>query len=226
MTEPLNQYFTPKMGLVVHGINDGLDSAVRNWDRLDDAFSGVIWVQPGITPDNTVLYDGAIVAETTTGKVWRAEKQVDGSFARKWIKYPWLISCVLVTPTTNPNQGEFLQGFSGIDANHCVNSSASDLVNTRIVVPHDGLYAIRARAGWSEGGNYRSMRIAIDDVIDSLNAESIHGSWPTFPYVQNNLNLTRKLSKGQTVLVAIWQNSGSTNVPVDIRMEVAMVQPT
>jgi len=226
MTEPTNDtYFTPKLGLTVHSMDDELDAQVPNWERLDTSFAGAIWVTPGTIPDNTILYDGALVAERETGKVWRAEKNVLGNFEQKWIKYPWMIMAVRTGSSFPTGVSDHEMGFSDVVQYMCVNSSAADLLETRIVVPIDAIYAIRIWCQWGGLGGYRSLKLYTELAVDTSNTESIVGSWPHFPYPQNYINLTRKLQKGWRVCAGLWHNSGTDNINYDLRMEVAVVTP-
>jgi hypothetical protein len=226
MTEPLVRYFTPKLGLLVPGVNDGLTAQEDNWDRLDQAFSGVIWVQPGTIPDTSILYDGALVAESLSGKVWRAEKQLDGNYAQKWIKYPWLLSAKRTGATFADGIADHEWGLDNVDAAQCVNANINDIVDTRINIPLDGIYAIKMRIGWSNGTLLRSMKLVINSVFDTSNTEVIVESQAYFPYPQTNFFTTRFLKKNDKLAMGMWQNSTFTGVAYDMRMEVAMVRPT
>jgi hypothetical protein len=206
-------------------MQDELDAQVPNWQRIDSAYSGALWVTPGTIPDQSILYDGLIVAERETGKVWRAQKNALGNFEQKWIKYPWLISATRSDAVFGNGVADHEWGFSGVDAAMCINASIADIESTRIIMPIDAIYTIRCRVGWSNGGNYRSLKLAIDGVVDTNNTETIVGSWPEFPYPQNNLNMTRKMFKGQTLCMGLWQNHTDSNVALDARMEVAVLRP-
>src|SRR6476620_1990946 len=62
-----------------------------NMDVLDRAV-GTSQVADGVIPPSVELYDGKLIVEKGSGKAWVAEKQTNGSYAKKWVKYPYLFT--------------------------------------------------------------------------------------------------------------------------------------
>lgn len=208
---------------MVPGDNDDLNALRENWDRLDQSYSGVIWVSDGTIPDNSILYDGAIVGETNSGKVWRAEKQADGSYIRKWIKYPWLITATSSVATFGNDIADHAWGYTDVDPGHSVNASASDLVATRIQLPVDGVYAIKSRADWWNSTGQRSLKLCVNNSFDTVNSEIITESIASWSNVQCNYFTTRRFKAGDQICAGVWQGGPTTAVTLNLRMEVAFV---
>lgn len=80
---------TTRVGLIkpAGGEPMSVDDLNTNSDTVDKRL-GTIQVNPGVIPPSTDLYDGALVAEKTTGFVWRAESNGSGGFNRKWVSVP------------------------------------------------------------------------------------------------------------------------------------------
>lgn len=78
---------TLRAGILKPSGPDQVDISVINqsFDTID-SFLGAILVNDGVTPSNSQLFDGAIVKERTSGKVWVAQKNVGGGFDQNYIQ--------------------------------------------------------------------------------------------------------------------------------------------
>lgn len=153
--------FSDRMGLVIPAMSDELTACRDNWDRLDSSYSGAIWVTPGTIPDSSILYDGAIVAESTTGKVWRARRNANGSFKQEWIKYPWLWSGGRDgTYLTASTWTRFAMTADQMITDQCVNSDSGDLSpDGSVIVPIDAVYVFCLRIKFpAVSGNISGVR--------------------------------------------------------------------
>jgi hypothetical protein len=133
--------YTERLGLSVSSEDDELDACRPNWDRLDSSYSGALWVTPGTIPDESILYEGLVVAEIGTGKVWRAIRNENGQYSQTWIKYPWLWSGGRTG--TFATRGAWTRAPMGTQmvTAHCVNASASDIdPGGALVLPINAIY--------------------------------------------------------------------------------------
>jgi hypothetical protein len=124
-------------------MGDELTSCRPNWDRLDKS-QGAIWVAPDVIPDSSLLYEGAIVAERQTGKVWRAERDLNGRLVRKWIKYPWVLTGFTnfdVPYNFTLTAEQAMYGCVNLNLPQCKNAGPADVdVNQRLITPIAGIY--------------------------------------------------------------------------------------
>jgi hypothetical protein len=216
--------YTDKMGLRVPGDNDDLDALRDNWDRLDQGFSGVIWVPNDTIPDLSILYDGARVAEIASGKVWRAQKNVDGSYTRKWIKYPWIFTASFVQTNFPTGIVDSPWPYSTIES-QCVNSGAADLVNGRLVIPVRGIYTGKISGLWSQGTGNRSQKLAVGAVILTNDSETIEKSWPAWPSPTNNYHFNRVFQAGDAICGSYWQTGAASGITLTGRIDITCVRP-
>lgn len=202
------------MGIAVPSIDDEMSAMRAAWDRLDQAYSGAIVVNPGVQPDDSVLYDGAIVAERGTGIIWRAQRNNAGAFEKRYIKYPWVISVAQGNNNVNSNATVWLPwGYDTVEANG-VNSSSGDLVNFRLVIPQTGIYVGRDMVTWSSTPSAHYAHTLWRN--DNNGTGPIYNDWyeSTWPYGIDTGGLTtvvpinEKLYKGDTICAGIWQDSG------------------
>lgn len=151
--------YTQKLGLLIPDMADELSAERQNWDRLDDVFSGAIWVSPGVVPDETTLFDGALVAELNTGIVWRAQRNMNtGIYEKKFLKYPWMITAERSAAYSTFTSATWKPvGFNAVVASHCVNSDMSDITGEQIVLPVDGLYRGWYFVRWDGGTGLRAI---------------------------------------------------------------------
>jgi hypothetical protein len=224
MTGP---YFTPKLGLLVPDVDSEIDSARSNWDRLDET-QGVIWVAPDVVPSNDQLYEGAIIAETTTGKVWRAEKDLNGNLIRKWIKYPWMIAASAAGAITSTAVAENELGYTTVSTLDSVNANRNDLVDGRAIAPVKGIYAgvdiMRWEATGSTAGGLRSHRMKINSTTYPEETETLEAPG-RLNQAFNICFFTFVLNAGDGVSATVWQNSAGSQPNTTHRLTMALVRP-
>lgn len=212
------------MGLLVHGKDDGLDAQNANWDKLDQSYSGVIFVPDDTIPDSNILYEGARVAELSSGKVWRAEKNPDGSYSRKWIKFPWLLTAMFTQTNFPTGISDHPWPYSSVDT-QLVNASSNDLVNGRVVIPVRGIYKGKITGSWSQGTGARSQKLAIGATVETDSSEVIDKSWPAYPSPVNYYSFNRIFQVGDAICGSYWQNGAATGVTLTGRIDIQCVRP-
>lgn len=130
---------TPNLKLIVESDDELVDQHEYNWTILDSKADMLI-VADGVTPLDSDLWDGRIVAETTTGKVRIARANSAGSFDWQWLYYPFRMEC---TSTPALASSAFTERFfNGVDPTG-INPTA--LVGGRAIVPISGIYSIWCR---------------------------------------------------------------------------------
>ena len=229
MTIPVG-YFTPKLGLQVHGMDDALDSQKHDWERLDSTFAGAIWVTPGTVPGENLLFDGAIIAEINTGKVWRAQKNANGTYDKIWIKYPWVYSARF---QGNFPHGGFTWGWTDIEPTQCVNAGSdnkeiSDGSNA-LILPVTGYYVgmIQVRFQDTNTLGQRSLILNINGTNDNNNSQTNRFAM-TAPYPGNTTifyKIVGKFNKGDKLLSYIINDSGGGR-DIFSRISIALVRAT
>ena len=78
---------TTRLALVKATDPEAVDVSIlnANFDQIDYT-SGAILVNPGVTPPNTALFDGAVIKERgSQGRVWVAEKNGGGGYFKYYI---------------------------------------------------------------------------------------------------------------------------------------------
>lgn len=231
MTEPAGTTYTKRLGMRVPGMDDELDALRPNWDRLDNTMAGAIWVADGVTPENNLLFEGALIAEIDSGKVWRAARNISGVYEKKYIKYPWCITAYTATAQDfgANNVADHLWGFDTIDFNYSVNANVGSLVNSNIVVPVTGIYVGCLIARWSNLpiDGLRSLKIAYNGVPDTLNSEVIKQAVNN---AGNGVICSSKfeatLNAGDTISASLWQNSSQVTAKVQTIGTVGLVRVT
>lgn len=236
MTRPeTDRYYTPKLSLLAPSIDDEANAARENWDRLDEAYSGAVVVNPGTVPDETILYDGCLVAERNTGIIWRAQRNASGVFEKRYIRYPWRAS--ISQDQTFPSLGTAVWGAWGYQTveGGSINAGNECLVNSRLVIPVTGIYQGADWMKWTDtavaGANtgVRSHTLWVNDlVLPVVNPEFYWYEEAVVPTQVNNVctscvRINRQFNKGDTVCAAIWQNSGAT-LPNTHRIMLALVR--
>jgi hypothetical protein len=130
------------MKLITESDDELIDQFEYNWPILDYYADSII-VNNGVTPPDSELYDGCLVAERTSGKLWMASRNLaTGLFDKSWIVYPWTIESSKTFATNGSNN--VLQGFPTLEAANCVNAGAADIEagTSYIIIPIAGIYAI------------------------------------------------------------------------------------
>jgi len=231
MTEPLTTTYTKRLGMRVPGMNDELDALRPSWDRLDNTMAGAIWVADGVTPENALLFEGALIAERNSGKVWRAARNTSGVYEKKWIKYPWAITAYGSAPQDfGANDiADHAWGFDTVDANSSVNASLSDIVGTFIVVPVHGLYTGTVIARWGPNipaNGLRRVLVMYSGTHDTYNTEvfKIPGTYNTNGYTICTTKFERELQQGDTIVASVYQTSSQQVVKLQTCCTVALVR--
>jgi len=207
------------------------------WSRLDQAYAGAIIVNPDVMPDESVLFDGALVAERTTGIIWRAQRNAAGVFEKRYIRYPWRAS-FFQGNQNYPSAGVGIYGAWGYQTieGGSINATQEHLVQNRLVIPVAGVYEGSDWLKWTDtavpgaGNNLRSHIVWVNDQAAGSPLEYIYYEETTRPTIVNNVcisivKINRKFNKGDTVCGAVWQDSG-VNLPTDHRIQLALVRPT
>lgn len=217
MTRPeTERYYTSKLGLLAPSIDDELTALRQNWNRLDSVYSGGLVISPGVTPDESILFDGCIVAEKTTGIIWRAQRNASGVFEKRYIKYPWRMEAYQPTMTVgNGSAGVWIPwGYASV-GNNSVNASSADMVNNRIVIPVTGIYVGTDWLKWHTGSSSgaRALTLSINDESVGVTEADKNECVMCPNNVVNSVtvcqvNFARKFNKGDRVCGAFWQNSG------------------
>jgi hypothetical protein len=230
MTEPAVTTYTDRLGMRVPGMDDELDALRPNWDRLDNTMSGAIWVADGVTPENNLLFEGALIAERNSGKVWRAARNQSGQYEKKWIKYPWIICANSQLVDFGANDvADHPWGFDSVDLNNCVNANLSDIVGTFIKVPIHGLYTGTLIARWGPNipaNGTRRVCAMYDGAADAYNSEvfKIPASYNANGYAICSTKFERELLAGQTIIPSIYQTSSQQVVKIQVVATVALVR--
>jgi hypothetical protein len=116
-----------------------------NMDTLDRAVGAAI-ITKDTTPPSTELYDGKIVREKETGRVWMAEKQSNGSFAKKWITWPYLFTAYTSNYPFIPNKESIFTWLTYDNASvHSLNAQPTDMFDSFWVCPMKGVWHLDAR---------------------------------------------------------------------------------
>lgn len=218
--------YTPKLNLTKPEDNDGLDACRNNWDKLDTAYSGALWVPADFVPSNDALFDGAIIAEIGTGIVWRAERTLTGNFSKHYLKYPYLLSAQTlnyafpVSDTANHPYGWIYQSNESVNVN-----PTTDLVGTYWIVPITGTYLGQITHFWApQAGGLRVVSLGVNDFTGvKIDYETVtQGSANDSCF--HTLSFNSKFTKGDRVISLVWQNSGVAPINSSSTLRVALME--
>src|SRR6478752_6049738 len=115
-----------------------------NADRTDELL-GAFLINDGASIPDAQAIDGMIVKEKTSGKVWVLQKNVGGTFDRKYIRYPWSLTGFTSDFASGNGWGSYgflnYGGSSGPGGAGYgpVNSSAADIVGSVLILPITGI---------------------------------------------------------------------------------------
>ena len=134
---------TSRLKLSVESDDELIDQFEYNWPILDK-YAGGLLVNDGVTPPDNELYEGCVVQEVTSGKMWMAMKDPNtGAFVKSWLIYPWSIAVNtggVSIPVAAPGA---TRGFTTLMTADCINSSAADLNGSgHVKIPIDGIYTL------------------------------------------------------------------------------------
>ena len=209
---------TARLGLIKPAGADPQDVSQLNgnFDTLDK-MAGFIMVNDGVTPPNTDLFDGAVVKEKTSGKVWVA--QWNGtSYDKKYPYYTYMGSFkrtsgipAVVSDTNFRNVAAFATYNGG------VNSSASDMAAFNWKCPVGGWYGCAITAVWpSNASGYRGLRFGADtDMTSMVQGVSLSG----IGTVQQHISI-QEFAKNDAPGVYVWQNSGGNLGPNEVHIRI------
>ena len=217
--------YTPRLKLITETDDELIDPFAQNWPILD-TFAGNKVVADGVTPPNNELFDGCIVSEQTSGKVWIARLDpLTGTFTKHWAIYPWQIAiskqffCVKEAGAFKPIPMDFLEG------GQCINSSMADVVAGRVVTPIKGIYDVIGHGQWQytpADFGARSMLISFNDDSDYTVSEECGEAMYNVKYNSSTMR-TQPLDAGVTITLKVW-NTGSEST-VDSWLVVNLVTP-
>ena len=191
-----------------------------NADRTDELL-GAFLINDGASIPDAQAMDGMIVKEKTSGKVWVLQKNVGGTFDRKYIRYPWSFSAFSSAIATGSgswqNYGFLSYGGSsgpGGVGYGPVNSSAADLVGTRLVLPVTGIYNLVAVAKFaSNSTGVRGLNFELSTTIpqtapnEDINTGMILSA-ASGAQTQIRCQALEQFPAGQIVTLNSFQNSG------------------
>lgn len=225
--------FTDKLKLLKESDDELIDQFAYNWPILDSIAGGLL-VANGVTPPDAQLFDGCIVREATSGKVWIARKNpISGAYTKSWLSYPWMC-CANSASLSIPSGTTYTSYAVGtFNAARSFNSSAADISGNQIYIPIDGIYEIQANATWTDADATDSMKAG----MIRINGNNTRPEWNEDVQhctggqgLQNNMTETiYMLGVGSTggphyVGICVWQNSGVTRTVV-LTLTVTMVTP-
>lgn len=200
---------SPRMRLIVESSDELIDQWGYNWPLLDD-FAGVQLVGAGVMPPTSELWDGAIVAEKSTGIIWMAHLNANtGSYERKYLVYPWAAAC---------SSGSFniATGVTYKDVPLTAHDSTREQnfngpTGNKIIVPVDGVYSVDGCISWASlGTGQRDMLLAFNSTDDFMRNEDLINAMSTGSRDINRVSEFAYMKAGNSVTVRCWQNSGSS----------------
>jgi hypothetical protein len=205
-------------------MGDEVDAQRRDWKRLDEGFAGVTWVTPGTVPDETILYDGMLVAEDGTGKVWRAVRNTSGGFSRLFIKFPWVY--VGSTTFTAPHASSSFWGTVPIDS-RCCNAGSGDLnAQAGLIIPLKGIYEIITYFFCTAPPTTFINTTHVingnrDDQSHIVHSENVPVTGTAYVMSKGQ----RLLEKGDVIFPGYWQYSDGSGKAATIKLSVSCVKP-
>lgn len=196
-----------------------------NADTLD-AFMPFILVNDGVVPPTASLYDGAMVKEKTSGKVWEARKNGGGTFDVVWTIYPYTIrtfgsGAILATGSSlqNIGVGSFVDG---------INSSAANIANVpgQCVAPVAGIYNVQAIANWnSNSTGQRTLTISKNATVVVAEAEhAVNANGGGIETKMRTMLAGIPLAAGDLMGLWGWQTSGG-NLGLFQYMQMTLITP-
>lgn len=212
--------YTDRLKLIVESDDEVVDQFEYNWPILD-TYADSLWVDDGVTPPDSQLYEGCLVAEKTSGKLWMAHKDLStGNFKKSWLAYPFQVV------------GNYYGAFDPIGTEKVftqdipaqrVNSSfATDFSGGKIKVPIDGIYFW----WWVSGpaGTVTPTRISIQGWVNGgASVDSTHNGKDG----NNTANCycdTRYFKAGDLLSWATWRSGGSISA-VSMVMGLTLISP-
>lgn len=211
---------TDRLKLFIESDDEQVDQFEYNWPILDK-YADSLLVDDGVTPPDSDLYEGCLVAEKTSGKLWMAMKDpATGNFAKSWISYPF--------NTVGYYSGPFdpistQKVFSSDQVAQRVNSTfAADYSGGKIKVPINGIYYWWVVSGVA--GTVSPARISVQGWINgSFQVDFTHNG-------QNGNNTeytfsdTRFFNAGDLLSFGFWKSGGSVSAAT-MYMGLTLISP-
>jgi hypothetical protein len=219
----MSKSLTPRLKLTKESDDEYIDPYAYNWPILDK-YAGGLLVADGTTPTDADLYHGCLVSELTSGKQWIAYRDINtGTFTKKWLVYPWFaevgtpsIGVPVGAFTTNPfGYTNFWRGY---------NSSAADLVGTKLKMPIDAVYELHysARGSANATDAVTSCYLSVNDDADYPWTETEERY--NANYTVNCCQQMRYLKAGDLIHHKMWQSYSATWVG-SITLSASVVCP-
>jgi hypothetical protein len=215
--------YTPRLKLRKESDDELIDQFEYNWPILD-LYADSLQVADGVTPADSDLYEGCLVAERTSGKLWMAVANPASppQWLKSYISYPWGIS---VERVVNPfTVGLTDQTFSTILPDNQVNSSAADLVGGKVKIPINGIYSVHYRLGIPAlGGRTLNSYLRVNGAVN-YGTEMIEGT-SGIGTTQCMWSANQYFSSGDLLTWDANPFGGTLNVSLNVRLFVTMISP-
>lgn len=220
--------YTPRLALALEDDNEGIDSFIPNWNKLDLS-AGAFYVNDGVTPDPSYLYDGAQIIEKQSGKMYVMFKNGLGNYDKINTRYPYYYAAytpgALIPSSPAWNQWGFNTFLSGA----AVNSTDAERTtpSNGWAAPVAGIYSILAR--WRFGANgglgARGGRFTINSNYWSgvYDTEVLLPGQAANYATAINCPFITALNAGDTLAFEIFQDSGG-NLAVTNILAITLIQ--
>lgn len=212
---------TARLGLQLLADSEDISPQRSNFQRIDD-ISGALWVADGVTPSNSTLFDGCIVAEITSGKIWIARNNGVGGFTKKYITYPWWLVAYTTSATTTNGWGKY--GFNNFYTGK--NSTSADMVSGQVKIPITGVYSGYMKARYvSNNTGLRSANVNLnnvspaDDTNTGASTNTVIGA-----YTHLSPQFKTSYNAGDLLSINSYQSSGG-NLAVDFVVYITLEFP-
>lgn len=200
-----------------------------NMDILDE-FSGCILVNNGVTPSAGDLFDGAIVKERTSGIIWEARENGGGGFDKIYIRYPLHFQGYKAAAQTVATSTSFVtMNIDSVNTSFCKNTSSSEIVSNRFVVPVKGIYTFYLRLGFAANATgERAIGFELNGVTvpgDEYTSTMTGASAGAAVSAKLSIVSTTLCNVGDDIGISGWQNSGGNLDTTAIFLKAALIEP-
>jgi len=214
---------TSRLGLILPAGGEDIDvNDINNNSLKIDKSIGAFLVNPGVIPPDADLYDGAMVAEKTTGIVWMAQKS-GSAFIRRPFIYPWRAAGRgqnLQTGVPNDRTMRIAQINTTLGTQ--INSTGAlrqlQTDNFTIDLPVRGVYRVEAIMNWGVGAgaagssDYRAITLyrLSTTTFDGhpTQRQFFFGGWGSTDRAVCWTEVTELYNAGESLRVGMWQQSG------------------
>lgn len=211
---------TPRLKLIEESDDEYIDQFEYNWPILDK-YADSLFVNDGVTPPDSDLYEGCLVAEKTSGKLWMAVKDpTTGNFIKSWVSYPFNV-VGFYSGAFDPSGAEkvFTQD---IVAQRVNSSFATDFSGGRIKVPVDGIYHWWIVSGCA--GTVSNARLSMQAWVNGVMQEDITHNAQTGNNTEYTYSTAQFFKAGDLLSWAWWKSGGSVSA-ASMYMGLCMVSP-